>query len=493
MSNSYQKVLESFTQDELYKIAQVKRLFECYDGDVEFRKALNSGYLNNEQQRRLKQIGIEFDLHEVDLLFKNPEIIYQFIQETNGHEQSGILAEHKELLKNYPILELWVRFTQKKKLHYKEVCAYRGHFSKNTRFENWRNRRIASCQSELGAFNNYIDHPSLAVELCDGCTVQCWFCSFGAQKLKKVLDYNENKDYFRSIVQTCADILGKEAAGLALLYYATEPYDNPNYIDYMKDFAAITGSIVCTSTAVCANKKWIDDLLAFYRPKNMPWPRLSVLSTRMLNKIHENHTPFELVNVNMLMQMKDSERGKVSGGRIFEEKGDMRQRDSEDYLLDVVPQGTIACISGFYINLITKKIKLVSPCYTSKKWPYGYRVFDETSFETVEDFHSKIQDMIERNMPELPPDNMPLKLRDDLICKITKTGFNLVSPNQIHHFENKSVFQALGKLLTAPPVSYHDAMDILVGKYNQNPFEVHAVLNNLFKEGFLDEVGLSDE
>jgi radical SAM family RiPP maturation amino acid epimerase len=491
MSNSYLKVLEPFTQDELYQISQVKRFFECYDGDADFRTAINSGSINNEQQKRLKQIGIDFDPREVDLLWKSPEIVYELIQETSDYELSDIPADHIALLKNYPLLELWIRFTRSRKLHFKEVCAYRGPLSKNTRFEHWRNRRIASSQSELGAFSHYIDHPAMAVELSEGCSIQCWFCSFSAKKLKNVLDYAENKDYFRGVIQACTDLLGKEAAGLALLYYASEPYDNPHYIDYMKDFAEITGSDVCTSTAVCADKKWIDDLLAFYRPKNMPWPRLSVLSTGMLHKIHENHTPFELVNVNMLMQMKDSERGKVSGGRIFEEKDDMRQRDSEDNLLDMIPQGTIACVSGFYINLITKTIKLVSPCYTSRKWPYGNRVFDEAVFETVEDFYTAMQDMIERNMPEAPPENMPLRLRDDLVCKITENGFNLISPNQIHHFENKSVYQALGKLLTDSSIRYQDAMEILTDQYNQNPFAVHAVLNYLFTGGFLDEVGLS--
>ncbi|NLB43173.1 MAG: radical SAM family RiPP maturation amino acid epimerase, partial [Clostridiales bacterium] len=447
MSNSYLKVLGLFTQDELYKISQVKRFFECYEGDADFRTSINAGSINNEHQIRLKQIGVDFEPREVDLLWNSPEIIYELICNTNDYEDMDTPAEHIALLKNYPILELWIRFTQNRKLHYKEACAYRGQLSKNSQFESWRNRRIISSQSELGAFSHYIDHPTLALELSEGCSMQCWFCSFSAQKLKSVLDYTENKDYFRGIVQACTELLGREAASLAMLYYASEPYDNPHYIDYMKDFAHITGSDVCTSTAVCSNKKWIEDLLAYYSPKNMPWPRLSVLSTTMLHKIHENHTPFELVNVNMLMQMKESERNKVSGGRIFEEKSDMRQRDSENKMLDIIPQGTIACVSGFYISLITRRIKLVSPCYTSKKWPYGYRIFDEASFETVDDFYTAIQDMIKRNMPETPPDNMPLKLRDDLVCRVTENGFILTSPNQIHHFENKRVFQALGKLL----------------------------------------------
>jgi len=41
------------------------------------------------------------------------------------------------------------------------------------------------------------------------------------------------------------------------------------------------------------------------------------------------------------------------------------------------------------------------------------------------------------------------------------------------------------------PVSYQDASDILVDKYRQDLFAVHAVLKHLFNNGFLDEVKLN--
>lgn len=480
------KVLEAFTQDELDQISQVKRFFECYDGDADFRASVNSGRFSDEQINRMQRIGIEFEPVEMSLLWENPDAVRDYLLQTG----SGSSQLQPSMLSNYPLLELWLRFAMRRKMQYRDICTHRSPPSRSTRYLNWRSRRIASAESELGGFNHFIDHPTLAIELADGCSVQCWFCSFCAGKLKGVLDYEKNRAFFRDIVKACTDIFG-QAAGLALLYYATEPYDNPGYIDYMKDFAEITGSDVCTSTAVCADKKWIDDLIAFYRPKNLPWPRLSVLSPGMLRKVHDNHTPQQLMHVNMIMQMKDSERQKVSGGRIFEQKQDMRERADTNYLQDVVPQGTIACVSGFYVNLVTRVIKLVSPCYTSQRWPLGYRVFDEASFETAEDFHRIVLEMIERNMPEAPPDNRPLKLRDDLVCKTYEDGFDLVSPNQIHHFRKKSVFRPLGGLLTGLPVTFADALNTLVSSGEHSFFEAQAALNNLFYNGFLDETGYS--
>ncbi len=483
-TNNYVKVLEAFTEDELQQISQIKRFFECYEGDINFRTSVNSGQFSDDQVKRLKQIGIEFDLKDLSPLWENPDTLNDYVLLADGDFPQAV--REPSTLEKYPLLKLWLRFAARKKMVHKDVCMHRSISSTNIKYEKWRDRRIAAAESELGGFNHFIDHPVLSFELTDGCSVQCWFCSFCAGKLKAVLDYKQNKDYFRDIVRICVDVLGK-AAGLALLYYATEPYDNPDYINYMKDFADITGSDVCTSTAVCADKKWIDDLLAYYRPKNMPWPRLSILSAGMLRKVHDNFTPDELMHVNMIMQMKDSEREKVSGGKIFNKNSDMRERVTTNNLKEVIPQGTIACVSGFYVNLVNRVIRLVSPCYTSEKWPLGYRIFDEASFTTAEDFRRIITRMIERNMPTTPPDEMILKLRDDLVVRTFDDGFDLVSPNQIHHFREKDVFKSLGTILTGSPITFGEALDSLMESGRHNIFEAQAVLNNLFHKGFMDE------
>lgn len=489
-TNNYKQVIDAFTREELQLISQAKRFLEYYQGDMEFRTAVNAGRITSKQQRRLQQIGIHFQPQEMALLWKKPELLQDYIKQSHAASPSDIPAEDREQIKKYPLLELWLRFLLRKKEQFKKVCEEHRPVSQNARFQSWHKRRVSAAESELGAYNHYIDHPFLGLELCDGCSVQCWFCAFSAKKLQNVLDYNQNRFFFRDIVQDCVDIFGSKATGHALLYYATEPFDNPHYIDYMRDFENITGCTVCTSTAVCTNKVWIDDLLAFYRPKNQPWPRLSVLSTKMLHKIHDQHTPDELRDCSLLMQMKDSEREKVSGGKILDKKNDMRQRDSTNYMQEVIPQGSIACVTGFYVNLVRKDIKLVSPCYTSDKWPYGYRVFDEAQFESAADFKQVLLEMIEHNMPEAPPAYMPFQLRDDLIFKPLDNGFDLVSPNQIHHFQNKSVFQALRDLLASSTVSFQEASDVLVDTYGQSLFEVHAALKHMFDAGFLDEVSL---
>jgi len=426
--NDYQKVLQAFTAKEMSRIVQVKRFFEWYEADPEFRESVNCGEISAFQENRLKEIGVSFPVEEMALLWEHPEVMNDFFCKTSDVPSEHTASRAEKIMGKFPLLQLWHRFIHVRYNQFKKVCAQRFSVPENPRFDAWRKRRIASCESELGAFNHKIDHPTLALELCDGCSVQCWFCSFSAKRLKSVLDYSENKAYFRKIVQTCVDLFGPGAAGMALLYYGTEPYDNPNYIEYMQDFAKISGSTVCTATAVCTDEKWIKDLITHYRGYQQPWPRLSVLSNNVLHKIHDRHSPEELRDVSMVMQMKESQRQKVSGGRIFDSKGDMRERNSTNYLKDIIPQGSIACVTGFLINLVRKEIKLVSPCYTSKSWPYGYRVFDQVQFETADEFQGVMMDMMNRNMPDTPPPQMPFRLRDDLIFNPLENGFDLVCP-----------------------------------------------------------------
>ncbi len=486
---NYLTVLESFSNKEWDLIVQLKRFFECVEGDTEFRKALNSKAIDSEQYKKyLQDIGVHIDLKDIAPFWENPEAVSAYL--AASHENREIPKKTADLISRYPTMQLWFKFIKIKNTIYKDICTNRSEIPLNPEFNSWRMRRIASAESELGAFNHHIDHPTLAVELNDGCGVGCWFCSFSAEKLKPegTLDYNKNKSYFREVIQTLADTLGKGPASLALLYYATEPHDNPHYINFMEDFEEITGAPVCTSTAVGSDEKWIRDLISFYRPRNQPWPRLSILSTTMLHKVHAQFTPAELRDVNMIMQMRDSEREKVSGGKILDQKHDLRKTENKNYLENIVPQGSIACVSGFLINLIRKDIKLVSPCYTCEKWPFGYRVFDEATFDSAEDFGAVISSMISRNMPTKPSPSMPFRLRDDLVLKPEKGGFDLVSPNQIHHFKENEVFPPLGKILAEDNLTYEQVLDKLINEHQQNPFIASAALRNMFDQGFLDEV-----
>ena len=480
--------LYAFTEVEQNQIVQLKRLFERIDGDAAFRKAVNENNITPAQWDRLRSIGLDFAPPDIAFLGEIPDKVCKYVTEmlVNSYEQ--LEPEMLEAARRYPLLKLWGRYLQENSRSFTCECETMPD-SSNKKFAAWRQRRIAAVKSELGSCGYIISHPGLAFELSEGCSVGCWFCSFAADKLKGYLDYHTRRDYFRRIVWYCVDILGREQVAMAVPYHSTEPYDNPSYIDFLKEYEEITGAVLFTSTARGNNIAWVRQLLEYYRKGSYPRFRLSVLSLAMLNKIHANFSPMELRNVELFMQMKDHPREKVAGGRLLKEIDGLRgEQDLTSKQELKIPQGSIACVSGFCINLVNKSVTLTSPCYTCRKWPYGFRVFDKATFNDENDFSQVIQAMIERNMPLSPPKDKPLRFRDDMVFRSTEDGFDLLTPNQIHHFKVKGKCGPLGELIAAGDNTYAMVTEQLVKEHGINPLIIMKAVQKLFDRGFLDEL-----
>ncbi len=484
---SYRNVLKAFNPAEMALIVQLKRFFEWVNGDPGFRNSIETGTVSPENLARLKKIGIHFDIDELAPLWEKSEIFAKIMSATE-HPCVGNISESltNELTK-YPLLHLWFRYTSVYNQNYNgRNVDFR--VPRNPPFDLWRLRRIASVRNELGHFGSKIDHPIFAFELSDGCSVGCWFCAFSTGRLKKNFDYNENRGLFADIVNECVALFGKEETSTALLYYGTEPHDNPNYLDFVKDYENITGSPVCTSTAVPTDEAWIRELIAYYRKGNHPWPRMSVLTKKTLYDIHDLYTPEELRDVELLLQMKDQPREKVRGGRILEESEGLRGVENGNYLESVVPQGSIACVTGFLVNLVNRTIHLISPCYTSNLWPRGYRIFDEDSFTDAGDFRKAMEGIIARSMNDRPGGSSPVRFRDDLHYRRTSDGFDLISPNQVRNFTGGNLHQPLGDLVSEGTHNCDDLINALMERHRRDPLSAMAVVQDLFDNGFLDEV-----
>ena len=482
-------ILDGFSPSEIADIVQLKRFFEWTGGDKEFEESVNTGSFSAAQLERLQKIGVTFDVNELSILWKDPQLFAKVMQLIMSGDQA-LPADLAGAIAPDSLPALWLRYSARKGKLRRRSLASSYRIPQNQHFDAWRQRRIASTRSELGFFGRSIDHPILALEMGDGCSVGCWFCAFAARKLTTNLDYEKNRDYFRSIVQDCADMFGRKETAMTLLYYGTEPHDNPHFLDYVKDHMAITGHATCTSTTAAHDATWVRELISFYRSHTLPWPRFSVLSKSLLYQIHDTYTPDELRDVELLMQMKEHSRQKVSGGRILEENNGMRGKEDGHYLDEIIPQGSIACVTGFLINLVNKTIQIVSPCYTSTKWPFGYRVFGTATFSGAEDFQSVMQGLIEKHMPLTIVKTAIARFRDDLKYRPSEQGFDLVSPNQIHHFTGPQLFKPLGDLIAQGTLTYQQVLDTLVDTLPTNPMLISSAVTQLFDGGFLDEVGV---
>lgn len=484
---SYKDTVDAFSREEMSLLVQVKRFVERIAGDARFRKDFEKGEYSATFRHRLKDIGIQFDPEEMRLLRISNKDDAFMESVMNCETDQNSRAFEKELEKA-PLLKLWVRWNRKQEARLRGPNPNLNPVLKCPEFNSWRQRRIAACKSELGHFGNTIDHPLFAFELSRGCSVGCWFCAFSAKKLSAVFAYTpENRSLWRDIVQVGVDLFDGFAS-LALCYYATEPYDNPNYLDFIRDYYEITGSPVCTATAVpLKNPDWFRSLIAFYRESTLPWPRISVLSTSILRKIHETYTPEELRDVELLMQMRTSVRPKAKSGRTLDwETKKLGGVPRSSYKGIEYVQGSIACVSGFYVNMVDRTIKLISPCQATERWPKGYRIFAEETFTDADTYRAVVEKIIREHMLENVTTDHRLAFRDDLKHEPRPDGFSLISPNQRHHITGQPFLTPLGSLIAEGDNTFGRISDLLL-KEGVSPLSVSFTVKDLFDQGLLDE------
>ena len=74
---SYVDVLASFTAEELALLPQIKRFFECYEGDAGLRDSLHRGAVTDAQRALLKEIGVTFEVEALAPMWTHRE---QFVR-----------------------------------------------------------------------------------------------------------------------------------------------------------------------------------------------------------------------------------------------------------------------------------------------------------------------------------------------------------------------------------------------------------------------------
>lgn len=486
--SSYADVVNAFEEKERRLIAQIKRFFECIEGDRTFRTALYGYPAKRDVRKRMSEIGIEFDPEELAPLWRQPDKASHFWDwVSNGENNKNIDGDWEADLKSYPLLNLWAAWLRARTRTVPSNASAVPATEMLMRFHAWQQRRIAATKSELGYFAEQIDHPIFAFELSKGCSISCSFCGFSSEKLSAVFNYTtENRQMWQEIVQAGLEMFGSAACG-ALCYYATEPYDNSHYIDFIKDYKLITGAVLCTATAApLHDPAWLRSLIQFYREGPDPWPRISVLSLPILRRIHETYSPDELRDVTLLLQMKNAPRMKAKSGRTLHYKDENLGGLKIPKDANFIPQGSIACVSGFLVNMVDRTIKLVSPCYASSRWPYGYREFAKETFEDAGSYRAAIESMVEKHMPEYPRPASRIAFRDDLKFENRPDGFMLRSPNIKHHISGHPIFKKLGVIVENGHYSYTQVLDKLL-KDDTSIIDISLSVKMLYDKGLLDE------
>lgn len=432
------------TKDEYFIIATAKRFFELIQGDLQFIDKINAKE-NLDKLVKLNKLSIPSN--EV----KNLISLYCKKKGDKNVKQSKWI-------------NTWLTYQKLMQESVDRIRLYKNNIGFSSEYFNWRKIQINRSNSELGNQSTALIHGLAAIELTEGCSGQCSYCGLGSKKLKNIFHYSpENKLLWKKVLSILKTIFGEFSAN-SVCYWATDPYDNPDYFNIISDFREVLGVLPQTTTSLPTEDiNWLKKLLKLYENSGTNC-RVSINTPGLLKKIHNSFSPEELFRVILLINYSDK-FPVVRSGRYLS-----KQKIEKGNLVE----GTIACITGFIINMCKKTIKLVSPCTASKKWPFGYIVHYETEFVTAKDFEIIINDTVNNHMKTTFRENDLVSLREDLELEINDNTV-LIKSKACKHYFTGSHLPKIAKKLNNGPVAFSD----LVFDLLNNGGEYIGVVENI--------------
>ncbi len=264
-------------------------------------------------------------------------------------------------------------------------------------------RERCRTESSLLRRNGHVRFYPFAFELSKGCSVQCPFCGFAAERHQADFLYTpENAALFRDIIRIAAGYAGG-AAVCCPLYFATEPFDNPDYEKFMLDFREITGGFPQTTTAVAER---IPDRLRGWMKQvgeqgiaERTALRISIRTLGQFRRIAQMYAPEELFGVELLANNPESVHACSASGRAAEGTG-IGARHAARY--------SICCISGMKVNMVDKTVEFIEPELPDEQYPLGYGVREKRAFTDAEEFAGILRDFDRLYVHDTMPWDLPL-------------------------------------------------------------------------------------
>lgn len=464
----YRAILRRRTADERGRLAHIKRLLERHRADPRFRAELAAS--GADQRRVAAAYGVTIDLREVLPLIDGN---YARDRDTVGGDR-------------WPAVGAWDAYLSDLR---QLPAAFREAGNcpdTNPRFDAWRERQIRRTQSELGALSGHILHPILAFELSAGCSVGCWFCGVSAGKFRSNFTYTRgNARLWRALLEQATELFGG-AAQTGFCYWASDPSDNPDYTKFIEDYHLVTGALPQTTTAAPLKDLALTRRIMQLHDEHGCMPnRFSILNLKALDRVHATFTPEELLGVDLVLQNREAMVPKAFAGRARRDGNKYRAQGNAGS--GEVDGATIACVSGFLVNMVERTIRLISPTRTGESSPLGYRTFGGGDFKTALEFRRTIEDLIAQHMPATVAGAPRLSFRDDLVYRREPDGFTLQSPGgrvALSGFEGAGL---LGDILSRGDSCAGDLQAELASA-GLDIFVVAEILQQLFDRGLIAEV-----
>lgn len=463
----WRQIFNRRTPEQRRTLSHIKRFMERLAGDIKFRTAVSESV--DAPRAVTERYGIEVDPLEILPLWRNDHLTYRYKPESAP----------------WPLSIMWDEY-MRDMLRHRDLLRDHGDMSMtNPRFHAWRERQIRRCNDELGGSAPSITHPIIAFELSEGCTVGCWFCGLSAAPFKGYYEYSkQHAELWRGVVGVASEVFGP-AARTGFCYWATEPMDNPQYDRFLFDYYQITGALPQTTTAAPLKDEALTRrVLGLFNLYGTTMNRFSVLSTAHLNQIHRAFSPEELTGVELVMQGKDAPTAKAFTGRARKRKEKLSARQ-EAIAFPERNHTTIACVSGFLVNMPQRRLQLVTPVPGSGRWPLGYRIVGQRSFRTSDEFRDGLKSMIDQHMLESPAPDLPIRFRRDLEYTAGDRCFHLRSRSMEHRVLDYAPI-SVGQLIACGNFTASE----LVMRASTDGMSVLAVadlLDQLYAAGVIEE------
>ncbi|MCR4924282.1 MAG: hypothetical protein K5931_09790 [Lachnospiraceae bacterium] len=364
--------------DHIY--ACFKRCVDRYVAEPEFRQLLLEA-----PAKAIKMLNYE----DMLIAYKVKEAVCYIIHGQKpegslnaGLEGSDINTENeylKEYIKRYKLLEGFVRNSVAESRYKDMSLCYFG--------EIVRNR----CQMESADVRDHklIYYFPIAFELTKGCSVQCDFCGFSADRLSGVFLYNEeNAALWRDILIKTRELIGP-VAGVCPCYFATEPFDNPDYESFIAVYDEVFGEKPQTTTAVCERdperfRRFINNA----DPRNLrerASVRISIRTLEHFKKVMEIFSEDELADIELLSNHRESINRISSSGRS-RRNPEIAEKRRLRY--------SISCIAGLYVNMFSKTVSFMEPEMPDDEYNLGYRIRETMEFTDADDFEECVKKLI---------------------------------------------------------------------------------------------------